>query len=253
MTRHLFALGAIFLFLVSTSCSGALSTSIDPSYCQDTIETVASLPTPSNPSLDFLRGLVDGTAEGFDVNEYFSVLTHLSMEDGYSLGYLYYLEEDFGGMPILQAWPSQYATYAEYIKAEDPDLPPDPSFLDHVRTDGTKEGFFEFVVLDTLGGQFYLYWHSAVAEIQFLCNQASLREFLDAKPRLPPRIQWRARSLDVRPVVKMQDDIVLVQIVIFSDWGGFIRESYTISRDYPHRVLEKERETLIEYDSSIQF
>ena len=53
--------------------------------------------------------------------------------------------------------------------------------------------------------------------------------------------------------MEMGDDTVLVKVVTFSNWGGFIQRSYTISRDFPHKVLQVERETLVEYDSGVQF
>lgn len=250
--RHLYALGAALL-LVCTSCSGASSIRLDPSYAQNTVEAVTALRDSGSPSPDFLRGLVDGTEEGFDANEYFSVLSHLSIEDGYTLGYMYYLDEDFGGHPILHARPSQYATLAEYIKAEQPDLPPDHSYLDHIRIDGTAEGFFEFVVLRIVGEQFYLYWHSARDDAQIVCSEEGLDALLDANPRLPSDVKRSARSLDVVPEVEMGDDTVLVRVVTLTKWGGFIQRSYTIGRDFPHKVLEEERETLVEYDSGVQF
>jgi hypothetical protein len=251
--RHLCTLGAALLFLACTSCSLGGSTRLDPSYCQDTVDAVASLRDRGYPSLDFLRGLVDGTVEGFDVNEYFSALSHLSIEDGYTLGYLYYLDEDFGGMPRLHARPSQYATLAEYIQAEQPDLPPDHSYSDHIQIDGTEEGFFEFVVLRIMGGQFYLYWHAADDDDQILCSQAGLDAFLDSHPRLPPDVKRKARALDVVPVVEVGDDTVSVRVVTFTNFGGFISRSYTISREYPHKVLQQEKETLVEHDSGVQF
>jgi hypothetical protein len=250
--RHLFALGAVLL-LVCASCSAGPLTGLDPSYSQSTVEAVAALRDRGYPSLDFLRGLVDGTEEGFDANEYFAVLSHLSIQDGYTLGYLYYLEEDFGGHPVLHARPSQYATLAEYIEAEQPDLPSDHSYLDHIRIDGTAEGFFEFVVLRIIGEQFYLYWHSARNDAQIVCSKKALGALLDADPRLPADVKRRARALDVVPAVEMGDDAVVVKVVTFSDWGGFIQRSYTISREFPHKVLQEERETLVEYDSGVQF
>jgi hypothetical protein len=217
------------------------------------VQAVAALRDRGYLSLDFLRGLVEGTEEGFDANEYFSVLSHLSIEDGYTLGYLYYLEEDFGGHPVVHARPSQYATLAEYIKAEQPDLSPDHSYLDHIRIDGTAESFFEFVVLRIMGEQFYLYWHSARDDAQIICSKESLGAVLDANPRLPSDVKRGARSLDVVPAVEMGDDTVVVRVVTFTNWGGFIQRSYTIGRDFPHKVLEEERETLVEYDSGVVF
>ena len=153
---------------------------------------------------------------------------------------------------MLHARPSQYATYAEYIDAEQPNLPPEHSYSDHIRIDGTKEGFFEFAVLRAMGSQFYLYWHSARGATKIICSQESLLALLEASPQLPSDIKLKAQDLNVVPVIEVGDDSVVVKIVIFSNWGGFIQKSYTISQDYPHRVVQVESETLVEYDSGIQ-
>ena len=251
--RVLLALGAICLLLTQTSCASAPSTGIDPSYCQSVVESVGSAPIPRHPDMEFLRGLADGSIEGFDVNEYFLALPHLSMEAGYTLDYDYFLEEDFGGMPLLHARPSQYATYSEYVEAEHSGESSKGSFLDHVQTDGSREGFFEFVVLRIMGSQFYLYWHAATSDAAIICNESSLEALLDGTRGLPSDVRRKARALNVEPVVEIGDDTVLVKIVIFSQWGGFIQRSFTIGRDFPHVVLQEERETLVEYNSGIVF
>jgi hypothetical protein len=257
-TRHLFVLGAAIL-LVCASCAPATSTSADPSarvdktYCRETVEAIAALHGVDSPSLDFLRGLKDGTEQGFDANEYLDVLSHLSLPEGYTLGYLYYLDEGFGGMPRLHARPSQYDTLAEYIEAEQPDLPKNHLYADFIRTDGAVRGFFEFVVLRIMGEQFYLYWHAADNDDQILCDRAALFSLVNEHPRLPAGVKIRARTLVVAPVVKVGEDTAVVRVVTFSEFGGFIQRTYTISREYPHKVLEEERKTLVEYDSGVQF
>ena len=102
------------------------------------------------------------------------------------------------------------------------------------------EGFFEFVVLQTMGDQFYLYWHSGASETQVVYNRARLWEIVNGHPGLPYGAKLRARTLNVNPVVKEDGDTVSVEVVTFSDWGGFVQKTYTISQDFPHKVLEIE-------------
>lgn len=49
------------------------------------------------------------------------------------------------------------------------------------------------------------------------------------------------------------EDAVIVRVVTFSNWGSFIRRSYTIRREFPHRILAEEKETLVEYDCGVMF
>ena len=238
------------MLVVCVSCSGT-STTLDPAYTRETVEAVAALRPMGHTGTEFLQGLVDGTEEGFDVNQYLDVLTRLSLKDGYALGYTYYLQEDFGGHPILHTRPQEYDTFAEYIEAERPNLPSDYSYLDYIRVDGTAEGFFEFVVLEIMGDQFYLYWHSGANDAEMVYNRAKLWEIVNEHPKLPYGAKLRARTLNVTPVVKIKDDTVVVQVVTFSNWSGFVQRSYTISRDFPHRVIEVESKTLVEYKTDV--
>jgi hypothetical protein len=240
----------VTIALVCASCSGT-STTLDPAHTRDTVEAVSALQPVGDPGTEFLQGLVDGTEEGFDVNEYLGVLTHLSLEQGYTLGYTYYLQEYFGGHPTLNARPEKYETYAAYIEAEKSNLPEDYSYSDHIRVDDTAEGFFEFVVLQIMGDQFYLYWHSGTNDAEIVYNRARLWEIVNGHPNLPYGAKLRARTLNVTPVVEMGDDAVVVRVVAFSNWSGFVQQSYTISRDFPHKVLNLERETLVEYKTDV--
>ena len=70
---------------------------------------------------------------------------------------------------------------------------------------------------------------------------------------LPANVKRAARKLNVAPVVEMGTDTVTVRVVIFTNWGGFIRRSYTISRQSPHQILTEEEETLVEYKSNVVF
>jgi hypothetical protein len=41
--------------------------------------------------------------------------------------------------------------------------------------------------------------------------------------------------------------------VVFTKWGGFLRVTFTISRDFPRRVFDAEAETLVAYDCGVMF
>ena len=103
----------------------------------------------------FLDSL-DAVGERFDVNEYFTVLTHLAPEAGYVLDYVYFAP---GGDGLPKVYARQegerpFATYSEYEKAGVED------YLSNIQVDGTAEGYYELAVLSIMGEQFYLSWHA---------------------------------------------------------------------------------------------
>ena len=209
------------------------------------------------------------TGDEFDVNAYFTVLDHLSMEPGYTLDYVYcYDGSGFAGFPKLYARPDVVPT-----KAATTDTPPTgdqpwyltcsdvsgdaDSYLAHVQVDGTEEGFFQFVVLRMMGGQFYLHWHAGYYDAAVVCDRETVESIISAdgsygQPFSAEQKQV-ARAIDPAPVVEMEDDVVTVKVVVFSKWGGFKRGTFKIGRNFPHATLESEFETLVEYDCGIMF
>ena len=190
----------------------------------------------------------------FDPNQYFSVLTHLQMEPGYTLDYVYYY--DFmGGYPALYARPVDQPPYQVTPGGYD-DLPSD-YYLDHVQADGTPESYFELAALDIIGQQFYLFWHANYNDTQIIADSDALDRLLDGGGMMgdafPADVRRQAQQLDVQPVIEIGADKVTVSFITFTNWGGFYRATYTIQRDFPHTILDVEWEELVPYDCGIMF
>jgi hypothetical protein len=189
----------------------------------------------------------------FDPMLYFTVLDHLSMEDGYVMDFVY--TYDFmGGFPTLLARPE---TEAPYLSWEDVPADPLPA-LDHVRTDGTAAGYMQYVLLAIMGEQFYLYWHAGYSDAQVICNQAALETLLagttEFSEELPADVQRKARGIEnLEPQVEIGDTTVQVRVVIFTKWGGFYRLTFTINREFPNTIQSTQDEQLVPYDCGIMF
>ena len=258
----------VLLAVLLVSCAAPAPTPIpapspmpEPSALQSTVDAIRAL----KRGLDFPEHLQQKdavkTGEEFDINQYFTVLTHLSMQSGYVLDYVY-LYDGMGGQPIIYARKvdqAPYLTYSEYVNSEGKILPRESltRTMDKIQVDGTADGFFEFIAFYTLGNQLYLYWHAMYNDAIIICDHTGLEATLTALDNwdspLPPYAKQAARALDFRPIVELEDNTAIVKIVIFTKWGGFIQESYTISRDFPHRILERESKTLVDYLIGIVF
>ena len=227
---------------------------------QDTVDAFSALAHTQWPIPEhLLQENAARTGDEFDVNEYFAALDHLSMQPEYVLDYVYYYY-DIGGEPILYAKPadqSAYATYAEYVKLYGSPSQLSPwdiqyEYLDHVQVDDTPEGFFELVVLRTMGTQFYQDWHAGYNDTTIVCDRQALEDVLASdqiySTGIPFTTRVRARFLDVVPIVDVGAQTVLVRIVVFTKWGGFIENTYTISRSFPYTILGEESRTLVHYE-----
>ena len=229
--------------------------------CQDTVTRISARTSHLEVPAHFRR--VDARKMGgeFDPNQYFAILDHLRLPFGKTLDYFYYYD-GLGGFPILYVRPMEQQPFATRNDFEAAHGVFSPEALQYAYTldlqiDDTAEGYLQFIILRIMGIQFYQYWHAAYLDHRIICSQTGLEALLAAPTArgipLPPDVQAKARGLNVIPSITMEPDLVRVQLVIFTDWGGFIRRTYTINRQFPHRTTEVTRETLIEYGSGVVF
>lgn len=222
--------------------------------CQDTVNELRSMLARVNEPPSYLvKG--EGKKGGeFGVNQYFSILDHLSLQEGFVLDYIYYPGK-IEGAPILyprRLNQSAYRTYAELTEAEGNQYTLRSSaFHTSIQVVDSETGFLQFVILRVMGNQFYLYWHAKYNDYKVICNPADLEAALldeSNNPRMSNWVKWRARRLRPEPQVAMQDDEVQVKVVVFTAWGGFIQRTYTISRQFPHTIIDEQKKILVPYD-----
>ncbi len=309
---------------------------------QETVDRMQRLkPDERDIPAHFIDGHLEAVMRGgeFDVQEYFAVLKHVSMEEGYTLDYVYQYGDGWNAMlankmlgtmwlyppgqghPILYARKTQDArllTYSELLlmvwdkarlgeavrivrESEDKNSPHDASlqkrlagisqsdfkkfYLEHVRTDGSQEGWLELMELYLLGGQFYLFWHANYDDAQIVATSTaalgSLRGLSDKdfarNLRMNDVVGWsaqggsrparskddlvqhrrafqdKAAALDLEPVVQVADQTVKVSLVTFSKWGGFVRRTFEVNRSLPHTINERDRKVLLPYECGVLF
>lgn len=223
--------------------------------CPDLVKAVRGI-----QPVDFPEELTDtGVKQGgeFDANEYFTVLTNLSMREGYILDYIYPV--DFlGSFPILAARP---VDLPPYVSPED--LPSDSGlteYLDYVEIEDNEQGYFEFISLYIMANQFYLVWHANYNDTEIVCNRDDVDEISEQINsggfglELDTEQKAKIRAMtNIEPLVKLTDTTAIVEIVTFTKWGGFYRMTYTIDRSFPHEIIDSPGENLVPYDCGIMF
>jgi len=225
------------------------------STCTDVVKAVRGIQPGGAPQTLLETGVKQG--DEFDVNEYFDVLTHISMQDGYSLDYVYQVDS-LGAYPILYARPVDQPAYVSTK-----DIPAGLDFSDylsHISIENVEQGYFEFVAMNIMAGQFYLAWHANYNDIEIVCDDgdvdAIIADISDGSFGVPLDIsqQVKARSMrNIEPLVKLMGDTALVEVIVFTKWGGFYRYTYTISRSFPHTIIDVKTENLVPYDCGIAF
>jgi hypothetical protein len=239
------------------------------------LEAVSSLPHRSGSSKCSvaLGGCVKDEGE-FDPNDYFLVFDHLSLEPGYTLDSVF-LSDSLGSRPVVYARrvdAQPFRSYYQFARARGDK--PQPSFetvtgsdayLEHVRVDGTPEGYLQYVLLSIVEDQYQLDWHGGYNDTTFVTSETqavalvtraeSMHNFNPDNPladRLE-KITHKLAKLDYTPYVLMSDGEVEVRLIGFTKWGGFSEVRYTLAAAFPHSVLNLRQKSRVFYDVGILY
>jgi hypothetical protein len=258
------ALGGVLLALavVITGCGDDDSAASNPSPAwaaswQQTVFALRDLQPDEVPDHLLEPGAARDGSE-FDVEEYFAVLDRIGAEPGFTLDYVYRVTAD-RGFPILYVHREDetgYAGFDEFAAATGASpAQGDAAYFDQIYViDGTPEGFFQYVVLHVMGGQFYLHWHAQDDDAGVVVTREALDAALDGvESDMPDAEMEKAREIDPTPRIVYDGDVARVEVHVFTRWGGLLRYSYVIERIFPQRILEFEIETVAACDCSIPY
>ena len=224
---------------VSSSGTGTII-----SDCAEIVSAVENIQPGKIPNDLRRTGIKQGNE--FDANQYFGVLTHVSMREGYTLDYIYHVD-DLGAFPMLYARPVEQTPYASVEDVSGSTKLPD--FREYVVLEDIEQGYFEYTVLNIMAGQFYLDWHANYNDdIIFSVNEGNIGIDLNLAQ------QTKARAIkNIEPVVTLTEESAQVRIVAFTKWGGFFRLTHTIRREFPHIIIDVKEEELVPYDCGVKF
>jgi hypothetical protein len=234
-------------------------------WCKETLNSFRALQPTAVPENLAATGVKIGGE--FDANSYFTALKHISPDEGFVLDYTYITDQTNGG-PILYVRPADltpFYTYNDYKTAthNTPRQDKDKSTIwlvkgtddtgkgNNIKIDGTRQGYFEYVVLQTISNEFYLLGGAVVNDKQIVCDKASLDAIwaeIEAAGLGPVDAAYKdkAQQLDFTPIVTIHPDVAQVTVVIFSKLTGFTRYSYYINKDYPHFINNIKDEVLMD-------
>ena len=223
--------------------------------CADIVNAVSGIQSVGVPQHLIDTGIKRG--DELDVNRYFTVLTHISMQDGYLLDYVY-ISESLGGSPLLYVRPESQDPYASMEDV--PENTQLPDFREYLEVEDVEQGYFEFVVLNTMANQFYLDWHALYNDMEIVCNRdevnAIIADISDGSfgAALDIAGQVKARAMqNIEPSVQLTENAAIVEVIVFTKWGGFYRQTYTVSRSFPHTIIDVKSENIVPYDCGIAF
>jgi len=250
---------AIVLSISSFSSCTTTSQS-DSQQLQQTVDSLSSLQNkqgfPDHLNSLFTEEPVKREGD-FDVNEYFNVLTHISMESGYVLDWVY-CANGMGGVPVLysrKVEQSPYLKYSDFEQAVFAGILEDDylkMLSERIRVDGTAEGYFEFFLLAIMGTQFYRFWHSHYGDVTVICDRSGLDKVMEKINEyevggLSLISKIRLKFINFKPLIRFKEDIVMVKVIVYAPFFGFFKDEIEIKKDFPHEIIDREIDNLIEY------
>jgi hypothetical protein len=200
----------------------------------------------------------------FDIMSVFEILDHIDMQDGYKLAYVY-SSGFLVGRPVIYALPTDqppFARFEDYAKASaecmnEETKKTECDFLYHVQSDGSELGYLQMVILKIMGNQFYQYWHAEYNDAALVATEQARDDLLESisEPFIPPTSRQivQAKRIDLKPQVIIGADNVKIRVVWFTKWGGFFESWITMNKTFPHQILERNDENLLEYDCGVMF
>lgn len=259
MNRRI-ALPLLALLFASLACQSLFPEPAPPrdgtviSNCADITTAIRAMQTAEIPQGLFETGIKQG--DEFDVNEYFTVLPNLSMTDGYTLDYVFY-GDSLGGFPVLAARPDDLPAYETREDIPNEDLEKYWKYLD---VQDTEQGYFDFVAFTSTAAQFYLFWHANYYDLEIVCDRNAVDAIVTERQTGNFGMEFdndQMRQIkamnNIEPLVRLTDITAIIEIVTFTKWGGFFRKTYTISRAFPHEIIDSQEENLVPYDCGIMF
>jgi hypothetical protein len=226
--------------------------------CRETIAAVGRLKIGLKLPQYFSQENPTKQGGEFDPNRYFEAFSHLRMQEGYVLDFVYH-QDGMGGYPLLYARSAThppYATESEYAAATSDQ----PDYLSFVLPQESPEGYFEYAAFAMLANQFYLDWHANYNDWRVMCGKDNIEEIIQSFEgkdsfgiQMTAAQKRQARAIDnPQPSVELSAETATVRMLVFTKWGGFYRRTLTIRRS-DHSIVAEQDEPLVEYDCGIMF
>ncbi len=280
MIRRRIKLIMLIPLLTISSC-GISENSIEIDYAGEIINAVEQLPDRmNNPGCRATSTSCGRDRFVFDVNDYFSVFDHLSVEPGHTLDYIY-MSDGIGGKPVLYAYQESEGplnSYPEFVQANDSEfqgsyeiIKHSDDYLVHIQIDDTPDGYFQYAALSIMEDQFYLNWHANYNDTTIITSEEEAFEVFSAANFLEDQeegdwtkeessfylwtrwIESRIPRLNYTPAVVMKDEFAIVRFIVFTQWGGFQEITATIKRAFPHEIVNWKQKNQIFYYSGVMY
>jgi hypothetical protein len=223
--------------------------------------------------IEVWEGSTNRTFEGeFDVNEYFPLWPEIQPEPGYCAGlHLHGRRRRHAPLIYLRDRDQPpYTSFPDYVARKAGPSFDYPAFFNtfrqrggpidwpwHMEVADTRHGFLQFLLITTMGGQFYLWGDANYDDLTMVCDTRGLlgiaegaSEFVREDPGFIQALN-EACIFDLHPVIAFNEEQVMMTALFFTKWGGLLLGTFVVEREYPHTGISSQWMSLVHYDCGI--
>lgn len=202
----------------------------------------------------------------FDANRYFEFLTHLSLNEGTILDYFMLPATGIGtsGPLLFTRDEDDLPDFTQFYKVGEQNRvewngSPDIErriYMSDILLDGSVESMVEYIILDTIGDQFALWWHSNYNDLIPVFTKEHINNIMETQIRevmIKEGFYDKASNIDPSIIIERSDTEISVNILCFTNWGGFFRRTYTFNNKEAYELINKTEKNILPYDCGIMF
>lgn len=211
----------------------------------------------------------------FKLEEYLKLYDKLKIISGWKPDY-YYIYDGMGGAPLIFVMKEKDNLDSLILNFKHPWYDkniPVCSFLylyndsikitEHLKLDETCESYFQLIMFYEIGCNFYLFWHANYGAQDIICSKNEMEKLLKFHLEGPDnnetensgnvffKIKDNLDFIDFIPKIKFEKDSVKMKVIIFAGGKGLYERNYSISRKFPHRIIETGTTILVKDNTKI--
>ena len=191
---------------------------------------------------------------------YFETFDCLIPEKGWDIN-CYYFYESHGGHPVIYAkrtdenidellskidngiyrYDNRIFMYCESV------IP-----TDHIQLTNLQKGLFQLLILELIGADFARFWHAFYGAVTLISTKSQLAKLL-GRDKFKEEANALIEDIDEIIEVDEYDDTICYKLLSFNAWRGIERITYSVSKNFPHKIIVENKEVLAKYHCGITF
>ena len=194
----------------------------------------------------------------FPFNDYLKLFDKIYIDSSVKLDYVYNYQ-DPGGIPIIIIL-KKGDNINEFVKkfkdsGEAYNYSRKKTYLDYIRANKNDTAYIQSVLFAILFEEFASYWHyTRITDV--VTSEKTLQRLIYNKNgyyRFNEREKNKIRKINPNIILINHKNRVIIKIIIYDPWRGFIRKTFLLNKKYPHKIRNIWNRTIVKHQCRIIF